>query len=418
MSETPVNSGHEYFEELCALAALGELSAVEMAVLRSHLESCVSCSLEQEHYVRILRSQLPLTDVHRALLPIESQFECKGYRERFLARARMQGFTFTPHVEQRFTSRWPLLECRWWRFLALAAALLVLGGAVLLVQLRYVPQTSATGQRDSRALRQPTPHVLSTPSFVGSTDRVATPSVFQPLLSDQSLARERQLERQLTQARAGISRLQSSVQLSTARVEELSTELQESRSRLEETTAELRRLDAQHASDNAIISAEESSIAELKDHISSQSDALEREERLLALDRDIRNVMTARSLHIIDVYDVDSRGNLRKPFGRAFYTDHKSLIFYAYDMPKTQLRNAHSFQAWGYKEPSRQDAQSLGIFYVDDKAQNRWVLRVDDPAVLAQIDAVFVTIEPAGGSGKPTGKRLMYAYLNGAPNHP
>src|SRR6185437_6496270 len=125
MSETPVNSGHEYFEELCALAALGELSAVEMAVLRSHLESCVSCSLEQEHYVRILRSQLPLTDVHRALLPIESQFECKGYRERFLARARMQGFTFTPHVEQRFTSRWPLLECRWWRFLALAAALLV-----------------------------------------------------------------------------------------------------------------------------------------------------------------------------------------------------------------------------------------------------------------------------------------------------
>jgi len=330
----------------------------------------------------------------------------------------MQGFTFTPHVEQRFTSRWPLLECRWWRFLALAAALLVLGGAVLLVQLRNVPQTSATGQRDSRALRQPTPHVLSTPSFVGSTDRVATPSVFQPLLSDQSLARERQLERQLTQARAGISRLQSSVQLSTARVEELSTELQESRSRLEETTAELRRLDAQHASDNAIISAEESSIAELKDHISSQSDALEREERLLALDRDIRNVMTARSLHIIDVYDVDSRGNLRKPFGRAFYTDHKSLIFYAYDMPKTQLRNAHSFQAWGYKEPSRQDAQSLGIFYVDDKAQNRWVLRVDDPAVLAQIDAVFVTIEPAGGSGKPTGKRLMYAYLNGAPNHP
>ena len=418
MSETPVNSGHEYFEELCALAALGELSAVEMAVLRSHLESCVSCSLEQEHYVRILRSQLPLTDVHRALLPVESRFEYKGYRERFLARARMQGFTFTPHVEQRFTSRWPLLECRWWRFLALAAALLVLGGAVLLVQLRNVPQTSATGQRDSRALRQPTPHVLSTPSFVGSTDRVATPSVFQPLLSDQSLARERQLERQLTQARAGISRLQSSVQLSTARVEELSTELQESRSRLEETTAELRRLDAQHASDNAIISAEESSIAELKDHISSQSDALEREERLLALDRDIRNVMTARSLHIIDVYDVDSRGNLRKPFGRAFYTDHKSLIFYAYDMPKTQLRNAHSFQAWGYKEPSRQDAQSLGIFYVDDKAQNRWVLRVDDPAVLAQIDAVFVTIEPAGGSGKPTGKRLMYAYLNGAPNHP
>lgn len=404
MSDTPLNSGHEYFEELCALAALGELSAGEMAVLRSHLETCVSCSLEQEHYVRILRSQLPLTDVHRALMPIDAQFECKGYRERFLARARMQGFTFTPDVEQRFSSRWPQLECRWWRVLTVTAALVVFGFAVLLVQLRKLPQTTIAWQRDNRALRQPTTlPVISTPSFAASA---------------QSMAHERQLERQLAQARARNSRLQSYVQLSTARIQELSTELQESRSRLEQTTAELRRLDSQHASDTAIISAEESSIAGLKEHISSQSDALEREERLLALDRDIRNVMTARSLHIIDVYDVDSRGSVRKPFGRAFYTDHKSLIFYAYDMPKTRLRNAHSFQAWGYKEPSRQDAQSLGIFYVDDKAQNRWVLRVDDPAVLAEIDAVFVTIEPAGGSGKPTGKRLMYAYLNGAPNHP
>jgi hypothetical protein len=31
---------------------------------------------------------------------------------------------------------------------------------------------------------------------------------------------------------------------------------------------------------------------------------------------------------------------------------------------------------------------------------------------------VFVTVEPPGGSPKPTGQKLLYAYLNGQPNHP
>jgi hypothetical protein len=62
--------------------------------------------------------------------------------------------------------------------------------------------------------------------------------------------------------------------------------------------------------------------------------------------------------------------------------------------------------------------KSLGIFYVDDKAQKRWVLKVDDPALLAHIDSVFVTVEPPGGEKKPTGQKLLYAYLNAPPNHP
>jgi hypothetical protein len=45
-------------------------------------------------------------------------------------------------------------------------------------------------------------------------------------------------------------------------------------------------------------------------------------------------------------------------------------------------------------------------------------LRLDDPAKLAQIDAVFVTIEPHGGSERPTGKAFLYAYLKKDPNHP
>jgi hypothetical protein len=55
---------------------------------------------------------------------------------------------------------------------------------------------------------------------------------------------------------------------------------------------------------------------------------------------------------------------------------------------------------------------------VDDQKQNRWVLKFDDPTILAEIDSVFVTVEPPGGSAKPTGHKLLYAYLKANPNHP
>src|SRR5439155_25815350 len=145
MCESPMNSNHEYFEELCALAALGELSADEVRALHKHLENCASCSLEQEHYVRILRSQLPLTDVRRALLSTDLQVEAKGYRERFLARARKQGFRFSSKIENRnsqFAIGWIQPVSGVWRFAAVTTtAFLVFGASVLFVQLRNVRET-------------------------------------------------------------------------------------------------------------------------------------------------------------------------------------------------------------------------------------------------------------------------------------
>jgi len=38
-------------------------------------------------------------------------------------------------------------------------------------------------------------------------------------------------------------------------------------------------------------------------------------------------------------------------------------------------------------------------------------MRFDDPKQLAEIDAVFVTVEPRGGSRKPTSKPFLYALL-------
>jgi len=129
--------------------------------------------------------------------------------------------------------------------------------------------------------------------------------------------------------------------------------------------------------------------------------------------------MGARDLYIAEVYDVGGDGQTRKPYGRVFYTKGKSLIFYAYDLDQQAgLKKATTFQAWGGRGQDRQQATNLGVFYEDSSDKKRWVLKFDDPKKLEQIDSVFVTVEPRGGSARPSGKPLLFAYLKVAPNHP
>lgn len=145
----------------------------------------------------------------------------------------------------------------------------------------------------------------------------------------------------------------------------------------------------------------------------------EQQHQLLAHDRDIRELMGARDLYIAEVYDVARTGVTQKPYGRVFYTKGKSLVFYAYDLDQEGgLKNASTFQAWGRRGADPKQALSLGIFFVDNVAKKRWVLKFDDPKALAQIDAVFVTVEPNGGSRKPSSKSLLFAYLRVDSNHP
>jgi len=147
--------------------------------------------------------------------------------------------------------------------------------------------------------------------------------------------------------------------------------------------------------------------------------ALDQKDELLAHDRDIRDLMGARDLYIAEVYDVARTGETEKAFGRVFYTRGKSLIFYAYDLDQeTAVKKAGAFQAWGRRGPDPQQALNLGVFYQDSASRKRWILKCEDPKALAQIDAVFVTVEPKGGSDRPSGKSLLFAYLRVDPNHP
>ena len=152
----------------------------------------------------------------------------------------------------------------------------------------------------------------------------------------------------------------------------------------------------------------------------SRNAAVERNALLLERDRDIRDLMTARNLHIYDVFDTDSKGKTKPAFGRIFYTEGKSLVFYAYDLNEIEVQNAsYHYRVWGSQESQKDRATSLGVFYSDDKSQRRWVFRCDDPKILSQIDSVFVTLEPVGENrAHPKGQKLLDAYLRGMPNHP
>jgi len=163
----------------------------------------------------------------------------------------------------------------------------------------------------------------------------------------------------------------------------------------------------------------EAKVKDLTRQLQGRETELEERDELLAHDRDIRELIGARDLYIAEVYDVAGTGETAKPYGRVFYTRGKSLIFYAYDLDQQRnLNTASAFQAWGRRGPDRQQAINLGIFYEDNASKKRWILKYDDPKTLAQIDAVFVTVEPDGGSHKPSNKPLLFAFLKGSPNHP
>jgi len=122
-------------------------------------------------------------------------------------------------------------------------------------------------------------------------------------------------------------------------------------------------------------------------------------------------------LHVVDVRDTNANGKPSQAFARVFLTEGKSLTFYAFDLNEGRVANSKArFQVWSQQLASKSSVRSLGFLYVDDKAEKRWVLKVDNPDLLSEIDSVFVTVSPPGGI-KPSGQRLLYAYL-GEPNHP
>jgi hypothetical protein len=114
-----------------------------------------------------------------------------------------------------------------------------------------------------------------------------------------------------------------------------------------------------------------------------------------------------------------ANGERKHAFGRVFFVEGKSLVFYAYDLPGPKRANKKvEFQVWGEQAGLSSVIVNLGAMHSDNSGQSRWVLTCDDPKVLSRINAVFITADAnARPDSQPRGSKMMYAFL-GSPNHP
>jgi len=226
------------------------------------------------------------------------------------------------------------------------------------------------------------------------------------------------LRRELTQAQANYQRLLQESEQWKNQAAQLQNKSQQDEQQLGQSRTQVEKLSKDNDQLTVGLVTQQFHIKDLSEEVENQKAAVERERQLTAAAGDVRELMGARNLHIVDVADMDGKGKAKKSFGRVFYTEGELLIFYAFDLSQKGSASKVSFQAWGQGQSTSTSVKNLGVFHVDDQVQKRWVLRVDNPELLKSVESVFVTVEPSPGRDKPSGRKLLYAYLGTQANHP
>ena len=415
-----VDSRHhdDYFVELCALASTGTLTPAEWRQLEIHLSLCATCRAIKAEYDRVVSTTLPAMAANR-----ESVDDGDSPDSSWLSATEAALFEKIEHenVEPDKPESTPE-KSRRSGLLAIAAAAIV-GFAFVGYQFGIVHGRSLTvSSAQEKSVPIVRPVVLeekkAAPGVEKGQERMVVKldalqhrlnmvSSEKTMLDDQRLSLLNELAerdgvlQQTEQERADIERHLSQAQANAQSLQS--------------------KLDATTASSDGLQSAEvlQQHVNELTSELTEKKQRIAQEEALLEHDRDIRNLMGARDLYIGEIYDVAKSGKTQKPFGRVFYTQGKSLVFYAYDLDQQPgVKLASTFQAWGRRGVDQDHDVSLGVFYQDDQNKKRWVLKSDDSITLSQLDAVFVTVEPHGASNKPTSKPLLFTYLKLPANHP
>jgi hypothetical protein len=431
---------HDEFLELCAVSTSGQLSEEDQRRLQEHLVVCSSCREALQQYEAIIRHAIPAIAAEEIPENLEAGprwSEKQAESALFERIAREEG---KPGIEpkgpiqtHRETSARRVLSpasaAAWRSVWALYAA-----GILLFIALGLCAYQVGI-RRGTNAAKVTAPHI-DTQSQISLEEKLSDAGHEREVARAQVEQRDSviaDLRQRLEQQSAKMDQMkaaqeQSDAALHTADVgrQELIQQRTEAEQRFngaqlsaQALQTKLDSIAEQSSQDAKRLATLDAKVNELTNLLHQRDAAMDQQQELLAHDRDIRELMGARDLYVAEVYDVGRTGATQKPYGRVFYTKGKSLIFYAYDLDQqTGAKNASTFQVWGRRGPDREQAFPLGIFYEDNASKKRWVLKLNDPKLLAQIDAVFVTIEPNGGSRKPSGKPLLFAYLRVDPNHP
>jgi hypothetical protein len=428
---------HEEYLELCAVAASGNLTEAEQKDLREHAARCVECREALREFESVVDHVLP--ELATALAeepppdPSFSQDNAEAAFRKRLADEKERERTgadedtwLSPLIVRRSRSFRRHFD-RYQLWLPLAASLLLCAALGILtyrmgknkgiewarLEERDKPQAPAAITEAREVAPQKSE---SNDVGIGARDAALA-----------SLRREiAQKSSELDSLKALLSSQQLALQTSaddkkqlTEERDRLAQRVSAEEASLRATEERLKSLDREQSQSAMHTATLEAKVAELSNSIAERERLTAEQQDLLAKDRDIRELMGARDLYITEIHDVVRSGEAQKAFGRVFYTRGKSLIFYAYDLNETPgVKEASTFEAWGRRGPDWKQAYKLGVFYEDNASKRRWVAKSNDKKTLDQIDAVFVTVEPNGGSQQPTGKPLLFAYLKVTANHP
>jgi hypothetical protein len=440
-------SPHEEFLELCAASIAGELTKERSRKLDEHLSGCAACRDVLKQLQETVKTAVPA--IAAGLPPNEPELD-KSWsqdkaeaalferlsREDSQARSRqiqkdVFGGSEPSHHRSYFSSRFGWGQI-WMTYAAAVLLFLALAISAYRVGIRKGVEVATNvpakqGNRNDSLEEQ-----LSDLSHDRETLRAQLASRDKTIddlrqqIDRLKAAESDRVERSAVSQREQENRLAEEAASGNARLTDLQKKLDsEEKARSDESLrasaleTKVGELSQRLHERDETVAAQTRQLQSREGTIDQQQTKLSEQKELLDHDRDIRELMGARDLYIAEVIDVGKDAATKKSYGRIFFTKGKSLIFYAYDLDRQPgLKNASTFQVWGQRGTDREQALNLGVFYEDSVSKKRWILKFDDPEKLAQIDAVFVTVEPNGGSPKPSGKPFLYAYLKVNPNHP
>jgi len=434
---------HEEFSELCAAATAGELSAEEQAKLAAHLAICADCRrLKSEYEAAAVAGVAALSEAREpdSDESFDPSWSVEHAEKRFFERlttedrSRPAESIGAPEATGGKRHAYRPSQIRWREIWMPFAAAIILALALGVVAYRSgITRGTDTALKAVRPLPESQNSLEAQVSDAGYERAQLQAKLVDSAKTIDELKRE--LAEQIrivnslkpsttTQVSSGSAQTTGQETTDTFKASR-DAELAAAQAKLVELQKTVDAATAQRDENAREAATLEAKVNELTQLVRSRDQALDQKEaevakgqELLEHDRDIRELMGARELYMADVHDVSGKGT-EKTYGRIFYTKGKSLIFYAFDLDaQPGLQNAKSFQAWGRKGPDKAEARSLGIFYEDNASKKRWVLKAEDPKTLEDIDAVFVTVEPRGGSQHPSGKQLLFASLRISPNHP
>jgi len=435
-------SEHDYYLELCALSTSGTLDDTEWSELKLHLADCTNCRNLIQNYRELARTGMALLislDTFEEPPAPKSWSPEIAKRELFtrVARGENAGWLRDPvSPSHRDWGRtfWVKIQALTWRATLEYAAVIIFSIAAIGSVFQFginrgqllAHNDLYSSAREVAQLRSELNAITQEKTSLDEKLRARTDEINQLSREMRTQADalskwkalQKQTKEQLDNQVSVLSEAHDQTSSLSSQRDAVAHRLEDTQAQLVSMRNTLDHLREERANDLLRAASLETRIEELSSDL-RRNEVTAAEQKLVPSDRDIRELMGARDLYIADVFDVDLNGRTRKPFGRVFYTRGKSLIFYAFDLDQPHgVRSTPVYQAWGRRGINKNRPVNMGTFYLDSETNERWILKYDNPEALAQIDAVFVTGEPKGGSEQPRGRQLLFASLRTQPNHP